>query len=325
VCEKSDGIRYLLYLSEDEQGKEAHYLIDRKNDFFLNRNTGLHFPTPEDHVNFHRDTLLDGELVFDMEGDTKVPRFLLFDCLVIDGKNIMERSLDKRLAYMRQHLYQPYKKLFQVFPHELKFQPFEVRMKDMQLGYGMEMMFKEVLPKLKHGNDGLIFTCRTTPYRHGTDPHILKWKPPEENTVDCRLKLFFPLIQPDEDDIAEGWTEPYHDYHTLEHAEIWAFMGNGPNPYQKFADLHITEEEFDELISLGDPIQDRIVECYQDEAGRWRISRFRDDKAEANHISTLNSVMRSIEDRVTQQDLLHVAKAVKDAWKIRNASGQRPG
>jgi mRNA guanylyltransferase len=324
VCEKSDGIRYLLYINEDENGNEVHYFIDRKNNFWLNPNRNLHFPKPENEQAFHRQTLVDGELVFDMEPDgSRVPRFLLFDCLVIDGKSVMERSLDKRLAYMSQHLYQPYKKLFTQYPQELEYQPFQVRMKDMQLSYGIEMMFKDILPKLKHGNDGLIFTCRTSPYRHGTDPHILKWKPPEDNTVDCRLKIYFPLIPPSEDDLAEGWNEPYPDYHSLERAEIWAYMGNGQTPYQKYADLHIADEEFEELISLGDPLQDRIVECYQDEHGRWRISRFRDDKAEANHISTLNSVMRSIEDRVTRDDLLHVAKAVKDAWKARNPPAQR--
>ncbi|KEF51235.1 mRNA guanylyltransferase [Exophiala aquamarina CBS 119918] len=30
VCEKTDGLRYLMYLNED-QGKGIHYLIDRKN------------------------------------------------------------------------------------------------------------------------------------------------------------------------------------------------------------------------------------------------------------------------------------------------------
>ncbi|SPO02826.1 related to mRNA guanylyltransferase [Cephalotrichum gorgonifer] len=318
VCEKSDGIRYLLYLTEDELGQEAHYLIDRKNDYWFINNKSLHLPTPQDVQSFHTQTLVDGELVMDIEGTRRVPRFLLFDCLVIDGKNIMERPLDKRLAYMKEHIYAPYKKLFQEFPEELQYQPFEVRMKDMQLSYGMEMMFKDVLPHLKHGNDGLIFTCRTSSYRHGTDPHILKWKPPEENTIDCRLKIYFPLVEPDDEDIANGITQPYYDYHTLERAELWVYMGDNQTRYKKYADAYITDKEFEQLMALGDPLNDRIVESYRDDMGRWRISRFRDDKLEANHISTLNSVMESIEDGVTEQELVNSAKLIKDSWKARN-------
>lgn len=42
----------------------------------------------------------------------------------------------------------------------------------MELSYGIQMMFDFILPKLPHGNDGLIFTCRTTPYKFGTDEHM---------------------------------------------------------------------------------------------------------------------------------------------------------
>lgn len=126
----------------------------------------------------------------------------------MDGNKLMDRTLDKRLAYFKERLYTPYKKLFKDFPDELRYQPFFVEMKPFQLGYGIEMMFKQVLPGLKHGNDGLIFTCRNTPYKHGTDPHILKWKPPEENTIDFRLKLHFPLVEPDEEERREGILEP---------------------------------------------------------------------------------------------------------------------
>lgn len=60
-----------------------------------------------------------------------------------------------------------------------------------------------------------------------------------------------------------------------------------------------------------------IVECYNDEQRRWRIireangiPRFRDDKAEANHVSTVNTVLEGI-DAVSKQDLLNVAPAIK--------------
>jgi len=42
----------------------------------------------------------------------------------------------------------------------------------MQFAYGIDMMFREVLPRLAHGNDGLIFTSLAADYICGTDPHM---------------------------------------------------------------------------------------------------------------------------------------------------------
>lgn len=41
--------------------------------------------------------------------------------------------------------------------------------KKMELGYGSPMVLKETVPRLEHGNDGLIFTCITSGYTFGTD------------------------------------------------------------------------------------------------------------------------------------------------------------
>ncbi|KAF4460713.1 mRNA-capping enzyme subunit alpha, partial [Fusarium albosuccineum] len=325
VCQKSDGIRYLLYSTTDEANLEAHYLIDRKNDYWFITNRSLHFPLENDRSAFHTNTLVDGELVWDsLPNGKKEPRFLVFDCLVMDGNKLMDRTLDKRLAYFKERFYTPYKKLFKDFPDELQFQPFYVEMKPFQLGYGIEMMFKQVLPSLKHGNDGLIFTCRNTPYKHGTDPHILKWKPPEENTVDCRLRLTFPTVEPEEWERLEGITEPFVDYDSVPKSELYVFTGNsGPEPYEPFADVYITEEEWETLKGLNSPLVDRIVECNLDDQGRWRIVRFRDDKSEANHKSTIQSVLESINDRVSDKDLYRAAGPIRDSWKARAARSTR--
>ncbi|CAF3440848.1 unnamed protein product, partial [Fusarium graminearum] len=325
VVEKSDGIRYLLYSTTDETNNEAHYLIDRKNDFWFITNRSLHFPLETSPEAFHTNTLIDGELVWDTGSDGKrVPMFLVFDCLVLDGALLMERTLDKRLAYFDQRFYRPYKKLYQEYPQELEFQPFYVEMKKPQFAYAIDMMFRDILPKLKHGNDGLIFTCRTTPYKHGTDTHILKWKPPEENTIDCRLRLTFQQVDPTESERREGITEPFIDYDSIPKAELYVYRGDsGPDKYEFFNDVHINEEEWETLKSLNDPLDWRIVECNIDEQGRWRIVRFRDDKNEANHTTTTKSVLQSIEDRVSEKDLYRAAGDIKNAWKARASRGPK--
>lgn len=129
---------------------------------------------------------------------------------------------------------QPYEALLKQRPHLLEHQPFEsvpslpspslaradgkrrVLLKPQELSYGIEAVFKEHLPRLQHGNDGLIFTSAQAPYTPGTDRkmfcppppplHIprtdpllrtcrLKWKPPSENSIDFLLQLKFPPLE----------------------------------------------------------------------------------------------------------------------------------
>ena len=49
---------------------------------------------------------------------------------------------------------------------------YSVKLKTMELAYGIDKVLHHDLPKLTHGNDGLIFTSATAPYRMGTDPKM---------------------------------------------------------------------------------------------------------------------------------------------------------
>ncbi|KAI0382839.1 mRNA capping enzyme, alpha subunit [Hypomontagnella monticulosa] len=316
VCEKSDGIRYLLYLAADEQNQEVHYLIDRKNDYWYIQAGSLHFPLPNNQQAFHRGTVLDGELVVDTLSDGRQePRYLVFDCLAIDGQSLMSRELSKRLGYFQEQVFKPYKKLLDDFPEERQYQPFFIDLKAMQMAYGVRMIFEDVIKNLKHENDGLIFTALHSEYKPGTDPHILKWKDAEENTVDFMWRLKFPMVEPDEQDRAEGITEPFIDYDSTPSVELLAHHGN--NNYRHFDVLHLEDEEWEVLKGFNEPLDERIVEVYMDTQKRWRFYRFRDDKSDGNHISVVNSVIESIQDAVTRDELLNHSKMVRDNWKAR--------
>lgn len=318
VCEKSDGIRCLMYMTV-HQGHEVTYLIDRKNDYY--HVTQLHFPLASNRVvEFHTGTLVDGELVNEAQPDGSVQvKYLVFDCLVLDHSRMMHRTLDKRLAYFRDKVYNPYRELYQKYPEEVQYLPFIVDFKEMRLSYGIEMMFREVLPNLKHGNDGLIFTCKNTSYKFGTDQHILKWKSPNENSIDFMLDLEFPTVFPDEEEIAEsGDSSPYFDYDDMPTFHLCVNMGDGREV--RHSVMFVEEEEWQEMKRPNEPLHERIVECYLDDQQRWRFLRWRQDKATANHISTVNSVMESIRDRVTEEDLLNLAWNIRDEWKKRHAA-----
>lgn len=201
---------------------------------------------------------------------------------------------------------------------------FIMEMKQMQFSYAIEMMFGKVLPNLPHGNDGLIFTCRMSDYKFGTDPHILKWKPENENSIDFRLTLDFPLRELDDEDRAEGFDEPYIDYYALPGCNLHAYAGDSKNSNSDtwYATMYLEPDEWERLKALQEPLNDRIVECYMDSQKRWRYMRFRDDKINANHISTVESVIESITDRVTKQDLINAQQGIRNEWKRRAAEEQ---
>ncbi|QSS64022.1 mRNA-capping enzyme subunit alpha [Histoplasma capsulatum] len=308
VCEKTDGIRCLLYFARgdpESDTPEIHYLIDRKNDYRYV--PGLHFPLPDDDTfqSFHVDTIVDGELVIDAyEDGSSQLKFYVFDCLVLDGTSLMHRTLDKRLAYFKEKVLKPYNTMYKKYPSEKQHRAFAVEDKSTQFSYGLEMMFREIIPRVKkvHGNDGLIFTCRSTPYKIGTDENILKWKPPGENTVDFRMRLQFPIVEPDPADAdGDGSTEPYPDYDAIPIFHL--FVVRRANDYIPYGTMHVTEEEWETLKAMQKPLDDSIVECYKDEQHRWRFMR----------------VMESIEDRVGEEDLIRAAPAIKVAWKRRQA------
>lgn len=351
VCEKTDGLRVLMYLTFDDiilnrgtpderPGRNpVTYLIDRRNEYYYVRN--LYFPHHENNPNyekFHVDTLLDGELVEDKLPDgSSTIKFLAFDLLVIDGKDLRERPLDKRLGYLKQFILKPYQSWLREHPQEKPHQAFIVEDKKTEFSYSIPLMFDQIIPQVKqlHGNDGLIFTCKGTKYESGTDKHILKWKPPNENTVDFLMHITWPTFQPDKDDPDQSLQDDYYAFP----ANIGLYIYHGRNmDYSRIGDLYITPEEWENLKRLNLPLQDSIVECYLEDTNatngghfngdmqpgikRWRFYRMREDKLEANHVTTFDSVISSIEDHVTEQDLRNHADEIRNAWKSRDARRQ---
>lgn len=300
VCEKSDGLRCLMFLSSLD-GEERVYLVTRKNEVFWIPD--LHVPlTDSDPGSFHtQGTLIDGELVRTQDGRLK---YLMFDLLAHNGKSLVERVLDSRLGYLKSGVFKPFQALVAKYPEDTQQFPFKIYMKGMELSYGLE---KVLHARLTHLSDGLIFTSRRQPYIFGTDPHILKWKPPNENSVDFMLDLEFTECQD-----SEG---KYYDYDSVPQCNLLAWHGG--NNDKEFGHMYIENDEWEKLKGLGEPLNHRVVECIMDEQGRWRYLRFRDDKDHGNHIDTVNSVIESIRDHITESDLLESVQTIRDAWHDR--------
>ncbi|KJY01938.1 mRNA-capping enzyme subunit alpha like protein [Zymoseptoria brevis] len=341
LVEKTDGVRCLLFsheIHDEETGatKEVHMLIDRKNDYYMIEPGYLHLPRavfdkngrpaqpPYDVQSYHILTLLDGELVRQRfpDGHEQLT-YLMFDCLALDGENITLKDYGSRIGRIDRFIYEPWRAFAKDWPQETRVQPFQIAWKKPHMPYATPDMFSNIIPNLPHGNDGLIFTCKETPYVSGTDVHILKWKPPHENTVDFRLQLgAFPT------EVDEDGTH-YEDFDQKPHIDLLVYHGNDKPSYRTFAPLHLTDTEWAAMKSMQQQLDWRIIECYREaDTGRWRpkietdgTPRFRDDKEHANHVSVVDSVIESIEDAVTEHDLIGAFPKIKAAWKEREKLG----
>ncbi|KAI7907459.1 mRNA-capping enzyme subunit alpha [Cokeromyces recurvatus] len=311
VAEKSDGVRCLALLSVNQRKEPEVYLFDRKNNFYIVRN--FRFPIPGDPTfkKCLKNTIIDGEFVLDKEEDgTMQLRFLLFDCLCIEEKVLLTRGLMRRLGYLKSDVIKPHQEMIRKNPHLRKRLPFLVEFKEQQFTHHLDVVFNEIIPKLKHGNDGLIFTSVNAPYSMGTCDKMLKWKPLNENSVDFKVSLTFP-----------GSNLPgVKDF--TEKPRIDLLVWQGGNDYQFFAELGITDQEWRKQFGDKPKYMDgKIIECNYDPEiqqrlqlkSPWRFMRYRNDKSDGNHQSTVDNVIRSIRDAVTKEELIECMPRIKEA------------
>ncbi|KAF7778533.1 hypothetical protein Agabi119p4_2878 [Agaricus bisporus var. burnettii] len=316
VCEKSDGLRVLLLVvSDPASGEQTTYIIDRHNAYRELR--GLYFPHHENPMHPLMNTLVDGELVIDVDPVTKKEslRYLAFDCLVADNQNVMSKPLDKRYGRLNAWFYKPYSRMMIDHPFMAEKQPFSIAVKQISFSYHVRAVF-DGIPLLQHGNDGLVYTCVNTPYTPGTDNNILKWKPPSENSIDFKLVLRFPpsINDPNKPDLH---AKPLFLLHA------WLGGERGQERYELYDEMFVEDEEWEKLKRSGEQVDDRIVEVHWDpEISRWRMMRFRNDKPHGNHISVVENIIQSIVDGVEKEALLQRSDAIRNAWKARQ--GQPP-
>jgi mRNA guanylyltransferase len=90
----------------------------------------------------------------------------------------------------------------------------------------------------------------------------------------------------------------------------------GGNDYRLFSELGITTEEWNRQFSDNPKYMDgKIIECNYDPelqqelrlASPWRFMRYRDDKPDGNHQSTVSNVLRSIEDAVSKEEVSFIS------------------
>ncbi|KAJ1983263.1 Dcp1p-Dcp2p decapping enzyme complex alpha subunit [Dimargaris verticillata] len=210
--------------------------------------------------------------------------------------------------YLNDHVIKPHQHLVEHNERFARTQPFTVVLKPMELSYGAQKVLTEDIPKLMHKNDGLIYTSVPAPYVLGTSNKMLKWKPAHENSVDFRVHLEYPSGKQYPD-------KPIFRLH------IW----QGGEAYTPFAEMAVTDAEWERFVQDKVDLENRIVEANYDPShcppAEWRFMRFRNDKPHANHISILDKILQSIREGVTSDDLTSRSDTIRTAWKQRHSRG----
>eukprot|EP00238_Polyblepharides_amylifera_P009995 CAMPEP_0196588424 /NCGR_PEP_ID=MMETSP1081-20130531/60480_1 /TAXON_ID=36882 /ORGANISM="Pyramimonas amylifera, Strain CCMP720" /LENGTH=276 /DNA_ID=CAMNT_0041910911 /DNA_START=195 /DNA_END=1022 /DNA_ORIENTATION=- len=273
---------------------DGAYLIDRKFEF---RRVQMMFPSRKDphsgKVNFHRNTLMDGEMVVDVDLSSGIAtrRYLVYDLMSVNSKSVVHLPFHQRFELIEKEIVKPRKEMEGAMgmksPPKYKYlfsgELFRVRRKSFWPLSQCRKVLTDFTETLCHESDGLIFQAANDRYIPFTCQALLKWKPAHMNSVDFHLEAP-PGKQP-----------------------MLAIGGNsvggrrGPPSLEFLPDLQL-------VLPPGiQPSQFHgvIIECAWDKVMKsWTFMRVRTDKETPNHITTYNKVLESISDNITEEKLL---------------------
>eukprot|EP00731_Ephydatia_muelleri_P011049 Em0005g1635a len=178
VTWKADGTRYLMYI----KGPGEVYMIDRDNSVF--KVPRVSFPARKRPGDGVKSTLLDGEMVLDKVEGVVRPRYLIYDIMQFEGNSgVATWDHKKRLSCAEYELIQPRESTAMAGGLDKNSESFGVRVKGFWDLHKTKWILEEFAPTLAHGTDGLIFSPAYDYYEPGQCNSLLKWKPPEINTV----------------------------------------------------------------------------------------------------------------------------------------------
>ncbi|XP_044012382.1 mRNA-capping enzyme-like [Aphidius gifuensis] len=272
VSWKADGTRYMLMI----QANGESFFIDRDNSVF--KIDVIKFPHYKETHRLLYDTLLDGEMVIDRADGKEYPRYLAYDIIMYDNKDVSKLgfypdryNIIKYEVMAGRHRAISERKLIR------EKEPFSIRLKEfwpvMQADRLLSDKFSQ---QLGHEPDGLIFQPSKEPYCPGPSDGVLKWKPSSLNSVDFKLKI-----------VMEGGVG------IVSKKVGQLFVGSQSMPFAQIK-INKTIKELD----------NKIIECKYDN-GQWIFMRERTDKSFPNSYDTAMSVCKTIRDPITTEFLLN--------------------
>lgn len=271
VSWKADGTRYMMMIQADGEV----YFLDRDNSVF--QVSGMTFPHIKDVSRTLRDTLLDGEMVIDKAEGKEYPRYLVYDVVMYDGKDVSKLSFHPdRFCIIEKEIISSRHKAMKEGRLRKETEPFSVRVKHFwDVTQAAGLLSEKFAKQLSHEPDGLIFQPAKEPYVPGLSPEVLKWKPLSLNSVDFRLKIVT--------ESGEG---------ILPRKVGLLYVGGMKEPFDKI-----------KMSKQIKNLNNAIIEC-KFENGQWVFMRERTDKSFPNSFNTAQSVCKSIIKPITKERLL---------------------
>uniref|UniRef100_A0A672GMF3 mRNA-capping enzyme n=1 Tax=Salarias fasciatus TaxID=181472 RepID=A0A672GMF3_SALFA len=259
VSWKADGTRYMMLIN----GKNEVFMIDRDNTIF--HIAKLEFPFRKDPRVHLANTLLDGEMIIDKVNGQPVPRYLIYDIIKFNGQPVGQCDFNIRLLCIEKEIISPRMEKMKTGQIDKTKEPFSVRNKpffDIHASRKVIMFWSMACVSLQR-------------YKAGRCDDILKWKPPNLNSVDFRLKITKVG--------GEG---------LLTQTVGLLYVGSYDRP---FATMKATKElkQYD----------NKIIECTFAN-NSWVFMRQRVDKSFPNSYDTAMAVCKSIKEPVTKEILL---------------------
>lgn len=270
VSWKADGTRYMMFIC----GRNEVFFLDRDNSVFKVDKLQFFQRGSKHHLT---NTLLDGEMVIDKDGDKCYPRYLVYDVVFINGMNAgKEPFFPKRLRDIAKEICDPRIEAMKDGRIRREEEPFSVRAKPFyEITKTCDLLGEKFAKQLAHEPDGLIFQPSEDPYTFGQSPNVLKWKPLSLNSIDFRLKVL--------PETRMGYAYPFCGHLlTADNA--------------KFAELSKCNKKLKALDG-------KIIECKL-ENNQWIFMRERTDKSFPNSRQTAQAVLNSIRFPVTEGTLL---------------------
>ena len=341
VTDKADGERHLLYIGNDNN----IYLITNKVDIIY---TGIKI---QDEYNSLKGVLIDGEFIRRDKHNNIINLYAAFDIYFITLENL---SIDIRKKEFQNNRYKTLKKVMNkinekiVNPYNTNI-TFEVKKfyftgAKNTIYNNCKILFNYEKSSIYH-TDGLIFTHQTLGVGMENDKddiknkkytwrNSFKWKPPEQNTIDFKIKII------NENDINISKNDKINIYKKVELYVIYNKTDIEPqyqllnnikidsnqseedkfipsNPYDKDAYIgYFLKDVNGNLLTLENEIIDNnhIVECKyiitDDKRLRWIPLRIRFDKINPNGFNVANSNWFSIHNPVTKKMLTNKDKII---------------
>ncbi|KAJ1972579.1 hypothetical protein H4R35_004595 [Dimargaris xerosporica] len=311
VSEKAIGTRYLMLIVHDGK-KSSLFLADHLNNYTFIREIQIHQPEPEGKAKTLRETLIDGTLVEENDGDKARMRFLAFDVIAINSVIVTHRSYNSRLGMLNQDVLKPYSEILKRDHALARKQPFRIEIKRVERSYGVKLIFQG-MTALRHKSDGLIFTPVRQPYAPGPAPKLLKWKPPEQCTAFFKICVTY----------------------SRERKPIYQLLSSLNGNHQFLAHLQLESELYQQWRSH--PPDGRIAEFRYDpewkiyvieegyapvtKRGGWRFRRFCDDRHIADDEVAIQDTLESVRNSVTWKEFESHLDQIRQRWKFREKGG----